>query len=454
MNGYDQSLTHAHSWRPLHVEGALPPDLRGTLYRNGPLSRESVGAPVSHMFEADGGIAAVRFDPSSPSGVQGATRILDTRARVEEQQAGRPLYGYAAPWLTRTLRMWRGNHKNAANTHVIPWQGKLWALYEGGLPTEVDPQTLDVLGETTLDGVIPVAFSAHPHAVAGRDALFNFGLVYGRETRLDLFRLSPAAGGGQRIGTVRLPHATMLHDFAVTERHLVFFVSPIRIQVWRALLGLGPVDKLLQWAPQDGTEVIVVPIADPHAVRRFVVEPFYQWHFANAFERGNNIVIDYCRYPSLNMDIGGDGRGGQLTRAILDPQREALHTETIASRETEFPRVHPSVEGHAHERTFTAGGTRDRDGQLRYRLCRFDASGAEAFVELDPGQHLSEPVLAPRSARERDAWLLSLVYDEASHRSFLWIVDADTMQEQARCWFEHHVPRTFHGSWIPTGQNL
>ena len=442
---YDDSLSREHSWAPLEVEGTLPPDLQGTLYRNGPLSRESQGSPVSHMFEADGGLAAVRF---SDGAMHGAARILRTRAYVEEEQAGRPLYGYAAPWLTRVRMALSGKAKNAANTNVIPWNGELWALYEGSLPTRVDPETLEFLGETTHGGIIPATFSAHPHTVAGRHALYNFGLVYGRQTRLDLFELPLDGRPSRRLSSVALPAATMLHDFAATERHLVFLVSPVRVNVMRAIAGLGPADKLLRWEPDLGTEVIVVPIDDPERVTRFTVPAFYQWHFANAFERGDSIVIDYCHYEAFTMELGDDNESAVLYRAVVDPKRQTLRQEALNHHSTEFPQVHPSVSGAEHQVVYTVGVS---DTQ-RYRLCRFDLDGGERFAELDDGQLASEPVVVPRSQEEHDAWLLSLVYDGRSHTSFLWVVDAATMEEQARGWFAHHIPRTFHGTWVPASK--
>ena len=36
------------------VEGSLPQDLRGTLYRNGPGKFESGGQPLGHLWDGDG----------------------------------------------------------------------------------------------------------------------------------------------------------------------------------------------------------------------------------------------------------------------------------------------------------------------------------------------------------------------------------------------------------------
>ena len=38
----------------------------------------------------------------------------------------------------------------------------------------------------------------------------------------------------------------------------------------------------MHWTPEQGTDVIVVPIDDSQRVTRFTIDAFYQWHFLNA----------------------------------------------------------------------------------------------------------------------------------------------------------------------------
>ena len=44
------------------------------------------------------------------------------------------------------------HQKNLANTNIMAWGGKVYALYEAGRPVELDPETLETLGESSLDG--------------------------------------------------------------------------------------------------------------------------------------------------------------------------------------------------------------------------------------------------------------------------------------------------------------
>src|SRR5690606_9746382 len=136
--------------------------------------------------------------------------------------------------------------------------GRLYALMEAALPTELDPINLAMRGETNLDNTIVSFFSAHPHRVASRRAIYNFGLEYGRQTKLHCYEL-PDVGPARHLGAVDLPGAPMLHDFIATDTHLVFFLSPVRVDVPRMFLQLGGFTELFRWKPELGTEIICVP---------------------------------------------------------------------------------------------------------------------------------------------------------------------------------------------------
>jgi all-trans-8'-apo-beta-carotenal 15,15'-oxygenase len=450
-----EDLPCEHGFEPLQVQGTIPAALRGTLYRNGPALFSSFGERYRHWFDGDGAVSAVRL---ADDGVQGAVRLVQSAGLLEERAAGRRIFaGYGTPAAGGPLARIRGRVKNAANTSVFAWQGALYALLEGGKPTQIDPDDLQTIGTTDFDGVIPGAFSAHPHRVPARRASYNFGLRFGRQTLLDLFEL-PDRGAARRIASLPLPGATMLHDFIATERHLVFFVSPLRLNVFRQLLGLGAYGENLEWRPEAGTEIIVVPIDDPSKPIRFHTEPFFQFHFSNAFERGDEIVVDLVRYEDFTVNgwLGGLPRGEDepgpptaFCRATIELRSGRLRVETILDQGCEFPRVAPSAVAQDYRYAWVAtsrgagGAPWDGIGRLDVR------TGELSVVDADSGCLPSEPVFVqrPGSAGEHDGWAVSLVYDAGTHRSHLAIIDGGSLEVVGRAFFDHHIPPTFHGGF-------
>ncbi|MCB9763025.1 MAG: carotenoid oxygenase family protein [Alphaproteobacteria bacterium] len=440
-----EDLPREHGFEPLHVEGALPPGLRGTLYRNGPALTGRFGRRYTHIFEGDGAVSAVRLGDGA---AQGAVRLVRTAGFNEETEAGRLLYGFGAPWPTRMRRAWADREKNTANTSVLWWNDGLYALMEACRPVAVDPDTLDTRGERDLDGVIERSFSAHPHRVASLDTVFNIGLRYGREPGVVLYAW-PRGGACRRLGFVPLPRNTMLHDFIVTARHLVLFVNPVTVNLWRAIAGIGPFEKLLQWRPELGTEVIVVPLDDPERPARFTVEPFFQWHFANAFEDGDAVVVDYCRYPDFDSIGAIDALDASdiampvYHRARVRPASQGFES-TPLGLSCDFPRIDPAQEGQRHDAAVVLGHAEGRDTLAR--LAPDD--GAVDQLALGADAVASEPIFVPEPGGA--GWVLCLEYDGARHQSALAVYAADRLPEGAlaRCWFDHHVPLTFHGAWV------
>lgn len=177
------------------IEGCLPDDLVGVLYRNGPGKFGVNGERVAHVLDADGLIIKIHFPkPYGDSGkrkIMFTSKFILTKGFLEEQSANKFLYrgtfGTAPRGFddrmfyndnekknsangeyaglnsesppTSTLskiigNAFKTNLKNPANTQVISYGGKLLALFEAGLPYRLDPKTLDTLGEDDMGGAL------------------------------------------------------------------------------------------------------------------------------------------------------------------------------------------------------------------------------------------------------------------------------------------------------------
>ena len=148
----------------LAARGTIPPELHGTLYRNGPGRLERGGQWVHHPFDGDGMITALRFEAGQASL---RNRFVRTEGWLAEEQAGRfvfrGVFGTQKPGGVIAnafdLRL-----KNIGNTHVVRLGDQLLALWEASSPHALDPVSLETRGVSLLDGVLKPgeAFSAHP----------------------------------------------------------------------------------------------------------------------------------------------------------------------------------------------------------------------------------------------------------------------------------------------------
>lgn len=468
LRGFDD-LPREHGFEPLRVEGRLPEQLVGTLFRNGPGLLSSFGRRYGHWFDGDGAISAVRF---AGGRAEGAVRVVETRGLLEERRRGKRLYG---GYSTRSPSPIRehvfGERKNPANTHVMSWNGRLYALCPGGLPTEIGANDLETVGEADLDGALSGEFSAHPHRVAAREATYNFGQRFGKQTWLDLYELADE-GEAHCFASIRLAAPALIHDFVATEKYLVFIIPPVRFRMLRTMLGFGALGDNLSWRPSEGTEVLVVPIDDPAAMVRFKVDPFFQWHFCNGFDRAGEIVIDVARFPDFEPSARwfkslptGEVQGemnASFYRLVIDPIEKKLRAEPRWSRPCELPRVAPMAENRPYRWAYLVGHSSAEESKrgMVDRLLKLDVkSGAAVELSLAregrEGRHAaypSEPIFVPRdgSSVEDAGWVLSLVYDASSHTSHVAVIDAQRFDAGpvARVHFDHHIPFPFHGSWV------
>ena len=438
-----RTLPREHDFEPLHVVGEVPEDLRGTLYRAGPAVFESFGIPYGHPFEADGGITAVRF-PGGGAAPLGSSRLVQSAGLLAERAAGKPLYSSPAAWWRRFVGGLKQDIKNTGNTAVLQWQGRLFALMEACPPTEIGPE-LETLGETRLDGLVHFAFGAHPHRVAERRSTFAFGLNYGPTTRIDLYEL-PDHGPGRRVTSVPLPFPTLVHDFAVTEKHAVFLVAPAPLVMWRALLQIGGFGDFVSWDPARGGLLLVVPLDEPERVSRIEVDPFWVWHFGGCYEDRGEIVVDMSRYSnlaSLGEIEGSEAQAEQATmhRMRVDPKRATARIEQLWAGAAEFPMVHPELARHRHTWVVTEGG-----------IARIDDCDEVTVERHEMPSHrmATEPVFLPTGPDKRDGWILSMVYDADVDRSYLAVLDAANLQRPAvaELWFDQRIPLTFHGTFL------
>ena len=458
--GILEPLSCERSFTPLEVNGNLPLEVSGTFLRNGPANTGHHGRTYAHWFDGDGAVTGVRF---SHGKAYGATQLVKTPEYIEEQQAGRCIYpGFGT--LGKGFRK-RTKLKNVANTNLLHWQNRLFALWEGGLPTELRMDDLDTVGRTNLDGVLSGAFSAHPHRVHSRKAIYNFGVNLGLRPSLDLYEL-PDHGPPKRLQRVRLSENLMLHDFIVTEQFAVFLVSPVFLKTVPFLLGKGSFAANLSWTPQQGTEVICIPLDEPEDVYRFYTEPFYQWHFANAFDQNGHIHIDFVRFNTFQLvgwadDLTSEGKGladfGELVRATVDPAKRTFHHRPLASTSCEFPTVAPWVTGRRHQFVYCCQHSKKAkaEGGLFDQIAKIDVMTSEIdSYTFDNGCVGSEPIFVPRANRpsaEDDGYLMCLVYEPWSHTSHVLVFDAKQLHAgpMARVQFPEHIPYTFHGIWVP-----
>ncbi len=445
------------------LSGKLPEGLRGSLYRNGPARLERGGVRVGHWFDGDGAILAVHL---TESGATGLYRYVQTSGYQAEAAADKflyPNYGMTTPGAI--WERWGKPVKNAANTSVLPLPDKLLALWEGGSPYALDPQTLETRGTdnlTQLDEGAP--FSAHPKCDPQTGEIFNFGIAPGLITTLKVYK-SDATGKIIQQGTTQLDGLPIVHDFVLAGQYLVFFIPPVRVNLLPAALGISSYSDAMEWQPKLGTQILVFDRETLSLVSRSEAEPWYQWHFANGYvDATGSVVVDFVQYQDFltNQRLKEVATGqthttaeGKLWQVHLDPQTGKVRARhELLDRFCEFPVVPPSQVGQASRYTYLSLHRKgiDHSQEVYGAIARFDhQTGTLTEANLGENRYPSEPLYATDALNPQQGWVLTVVYDGNSDRSEVWIYDSEGLDDQPVCRLElpNVIPLSFHGQWKP-----
>lgn len=475
QKGYRSLLQEYDYWID-EVEGTIPPELTGTLFRNGPGLLDIDGHHIHHPFDGDGMIAAITFTEGR---AHFRNRYVRTQAYLEEQQAQRILYrgvfGTRKPggWLANAFDL---RLKNIANTHVIYWGKKLLALWEAAEPHRLDPATLETIGIDYLDGVLQPgnAFAAHPRIDPasqlddGQPCLVNFSVKPGLSTTITIYEFAPS-GTLLRQHAHAVPGFAFMHDFAITPHYCIFFQAPIAFNPLPYLLGFKGAGQCLQAKLNQPTQAIIIPRNGTDPVQIIPVEAGFVFHHANAFEQGDSLVVDSICYASLPAIEPNENfrqvrfeklDPGQLWRFRFDLTNQSVERQLLEPRCCEFPVLHPDYVGRDYRYVYLGAAHNPTGNAPLQGVIKVDLqTGERQLWSAAPRGFSGEPIFVPRSSdgsasdggAEDEGWLLLLTFNAALERSELVILDAqDLSQPIAKLRLKHHIPYGLHGSFVKT----
>ncbi|SEH04118.1 carotenoid cleavage dioxygenase [Nonomuraea solani] len=417
----------------LPITGSLPRELNGRLLRDGP-NPIVPDAAAYHWILEDGMVHAIELrDGRALSYRNRWVRTDQACAKLGEQPpAGQPDDVFPV---------------GTANTNLISHGGRILALYEACLPTQITAE-LDTVGRYDFAGRLRSAMTAHPKVDPDTGELFFFGVAITGPPWLRLHVADPQ-GNLVRSDDIDVRGPSMMHDFAVTRRHILFLDLPVVYDP--RLLGAGRLAA--RWTPEYGSRVGVMP-REGGPVRWFEVETCYVFHTLNAYDDGDDIVVDVVRHPTMFAQdaYGIADQPPTLDRWRIDTVAGKVAETRLDDHSQEFPRIDDRRLGRPNRYGYAAMAP-IQPGHLSFGgLIKHDLHQGSAVVNpLGPGNAAGEPIFVSADDGEDDGWVLSVVYDAARDGSDLVICDAGRFAADpvARVHLPQRVPYNFHGCWLP-----
>ncbi|MGI9162814.1 MAG: carotenoid oxygenase family protein [Mycobacterium sp.] len=460
-------------WRPqntewraddlIAVEGEIPADLDGIYLRN----TENPLHPALksyHPFDGDGMVHIVGFRDGNAFYRNSFVRTDGFEA---EQEANGPLWpGLAEPlslskvdygWGARTLL------KDASSTDVVVHRGTaLTSFYQCGDLYRIDPYTGQTRGKQDFNGGFPFDWgvSAHPKVDERTDELLFFN--YSKKEPYLHYGVVDANNDLVHYTDVRLPGPRLPHDMAFTRNYVILNDFPL---FWEPEL-LERDLHVARFHPDMPSRFAVLPRRGGAAdVQWFEADPTFVLHFANAYEDGDEIVLD--GFYQGDPEPSDNGTGTKWQRAFrflaLDRMQTRLHRwrfnlktgatteEALSENISEFGMINGTHGGEPHRYIYAATGKPGWflfDGLIRHDVL----TGTEQRISFGDGVYGSETAMAPRvgSRGEDDGYLVTLTTDMNADASYCLVFDAARLEDGPVCKLQlpERISSGTHSTWV------
>jgi beta,beta-carotene 9',10'-dioxygenase len=456
-----QTLDREQPPVPLAVQGKFPAWLAGALLRTGPAKFEVGSRSYNHWFDGLAMLHRFRFADGT---VTYANRFLDSRAYRAARDTGQIAYSEFATDPCRTLfkriatAFIPPKFGANANVSIVQSGDEFLALTESPLPVVFDPRTLDTLGVAPpAPGQMTIA---HPHRAPRSGDLVSYATHFGPTPTYRVYLQDEQTKRRRVITRFPVGRPAYMHSFAITEHYIVLAEFPFVVIPAAIPLSGRPLIANYHWKPRRGTRFRILDLDTGGIIASCTAEPFFAFHHVNAYEHGDEIILDLCAYDNADIidalyldrlraqDLhlpDAQLRRYRLRRSGGDATREPLPGVSL-----ELPSIdYGGRNGRRYRYVYGTGNT--GDGGFPDRITKVDVEGGTSTQWSEPGTYPGEPVFVrtPGTEREDAGVLLSVVLDSAAGTSFLLALDATDLGEIARARVPHHIPFGFHGSYFP-----
>lgn len=450
-----------HTAVQAEIEGTIPDWLRGEVVRTCPAVFETKAWRAQHWFDGLGMIYAFRIGDTA---IDFRSRLLDSETARDAWHGKANLGSFGTPTARPLLkRIFEPVPRISDNTNVniVRMGPELVAMTEGDRQNIIDDNTLAAVGSVAYakDALSGAIMTAHPHFDFERAKILNVGTAFGVSGTVSVYEHAPAARQRDIVGSWKTNRVPYVHTFGLTPRHAILVAHPYAVNPVKMLWSSKGYIDHFDWHPEEGTRLVLIDRSGG-AVREHVTDAFFVFHTVNAFERGNETVLDLLAYP--NVDIMASLRTARmiaelpnlrpsLVRIVMRPGVERATVEKLSDVGFEFPSTnYKRANGHPYRFAYGASDGYQAAGAYASAIVKIDIETGQS-TSFSLGTHIfGEPLFVSRPGgdAEDDGVLLTVGSAQNAESSVLAVIDAKSMSLIASAKVQSSIPLGFHGSFV------
>ncbi|CAH2239267.1 jg21897 [Pararge aegeria aegeria] len=223
---------------------------------------------------------------------------------------------------------------------VYPFGDQIYTMTEVPVLYQIDPESLETIGQKRLPRSLIVFHTAHPHVMSNGDIFETAEVVGSMKPR---WRLNPA----------------YMHSFGLTENYFVIIEQPLcvsLVNMVRRYIVPEPFSTTIVSYPEYETNIILIH-RETGATTQYTTDTLFFMHIINCFELDGKVLVDLCTYKDGNIidamhldaiknmqsnpDYGqwARSRPKRITIPIDAPENTKVEATLLADVGVEMPRI-------------------------------------------------------------------------------------------------------------------
>ena len=478
--GIARSLKEEYNYSA-KIEGNLPKDIEGFLYRNGPGIFDRDGKSKNTMLEGDGMIQSFQFKKGK---VRYRNKFVRTKKFQEEEKAGKFLY---STWTTLDKKFGSpASGITQAGVTVVSRNGNLYAFDEYAPPYSIHPKSLKTIKQEPLHKE-HVPYQAHTKIDPINNDWISFGFeIMPRNYLLHLTVLDKKNKLKKYI-SYELEKNYYMHDFHVTENYIILDVQPAYFDFTNFFNRTAPLIAGLKWNEKESNKLYIFD-RKTNNMKPTIIDlenTHFAWHHANAYEEKGEIILDTCSHknpyhfikegsmmnnlmankkkdPTVSNFTDLYVQKNDYQRLIINLKNKKVKKEVIFGKyNIDFPVINMHAhQTHKHRYAYVAAGLGKNEYGYPEALLRIDTkTGKISEHFFGASNFIGEPIFVPKKGFKYNAdndsepgYLMSIIYNGNTNKSYVAVLNAENLEDGpiAKVHLKHYSPLSFHGFWKET----